>query len=143
MFDLLQKLAVYREKYYNLMTDRYANWDRLNKDMIVLCVALNFLNLFIRSHILALIAALFFFAPVFRVFSKNIDRREDENTKYFQKRKAFMEWLKIMYKRIAEIKTHRYYRCKNCDAYIRVPYKKGSHTIDCPKCGKEFKVKML
>lgn len=142
MFDLLQKLAVYREKYYNLMVGRYADWDRLNKDLLVLCVALNFLNLFIRSHLLAIIAALFFFASVFRVFSKNIDKREDENTVYCQKRRRFVEWFRIMYKRIAEIKTHRYYKCKNCDAYIRVPYKKGEHTIDCPKCGKEFKVKI-
>jgi len=142
VLDLLQKLAVYREKYYNLMVGRYALWDRLNKDMLIFCVALNFINLFIGSWIVRTVAALLFLAPIFRVFSKNIDKREDENTNYCKKRKGVVEWFKIMYKRISEIKTHRYYKCKNCDSYIRVPYKKGEHTIDCPKCGKEFKVKI-
>ena len=143
MYGLLQKLAVIREKYYNIMVGRYAVWDTLNKDILIFCVAVNFINLFIGSLILRTVSAVFFLAAVFRVFSKNILKREIENRKYRKFHDDTVQWFKIMYKRAAEIKTHRYYKCKNCSAYIRVPYKKGEHTLDCPKCGKEFKVKIL
>ena len=38
-------------------------------------------------------------------------------------------------------KTHVFKKCPQCKAMIRLPKRKGSHEVICPKCGREFKIK--
>ena len=42
----------------------------------------------------------------------------------------------------ADRKTHRYRTCPHCKATVRLRYKKGNHTVCCPKCRKDFNVKI-
>ncbi len=66
----------------------------------------------------------------FRMFSRNIPKRYEENRK-FQKKFQFLS-------RAAGDRTHRYYRCPSCGQTIRVPKGKGKIEITCPKCHKTF-----
>ena len=34
-----------------------------------------------------------------------------------------------------------YKKCPKCKQKIRLPLKKGEHTVKCPKCGNRFDVK--
>lgn len=140
---MLEKFNEIKEKYDKLMTGRYGAFDTLNKDMIIVCLVIGFLNLFIRSLIIRVLSPALIVLVVLRLFSTNEVKRITENRKYMEFKEKSKEFLKIQYQRVKEYKTHRYYKCKNCSSYIRVPAKKGKHTIDCPKCGKEFGVKIL
>ncbi len=140
---MLEKFNEIKEKYDKLMTGRYGVFDTLNKDMIIVCLVIGFLNLFIRSLIIRVLSPALIVLVVLRLFSTNEVKRITENRKYMEFKEKSKEFLKIQYQRVKEYKTHRYYKCKNCSSYIRVPAKKGKHTIDCPKCGKEFGVKIL
>ena len=140
---MLEKFNEIKEKYDKLMTGRYRVFDTLNKDMIIVCLVIGFLNLFIRSLIIRVLSPALIVLVVLRLFSTNEVKRITENRKYMEFKEKSKEFLKIQYQRVKEYKTHRYYKCKNCSSYIRVPAKKGKHTIDCPKCGKEFEVKIL
>ena len=140
---MLEKFNEIKEKYDKLMTGRYGVFDTLNKDMIIVCLVIGFLNLFIRSLIIRVLSPALIVLVVLRLFSTNEVKRITENIKYMEFKEKSKEFLKIQYQRVKEYKTHRYYKCKNCSSYIRVPAKKGKHTIDCPKCGKEFEVKIL
>ena len=140
---MLEKFNEIKEKYDKLMTGRYGVFDTLNKDMIIVCLVIGFLNLFIRSLIIRVLSPALIVLVVLRLFSTNEVKRITENRKYMEFKEKSKEFLKIQYQRVKEYKTHRYYKCKNCSSYIRVPAKKGKHTIDCPKCGKEFEVKIL
>lgn len=81
----------------------------------------------------ALGLALMAFA-VFRFLSKNYDKRYAELRAYqniISKPKAFLNLAKNKWR---DRKTHRYYKCKNCKATLRVPKGRGKIEITCPKC---------
>ncbi len=139
---MLEKLLMLKQTYDRIMGDRYGKLDTLNKDLLIVWLAIGFLNLFFRNILVGFIVPVFLLAAAFRFMSTNTVKRLSENRKYVAFRENVIEFFKIQYKRIAEYKTHRYYKCKNCKAYIRVPAKKGKHTIECPKCGKEFDVRV-
>ncbi len=40
-------------------------------------------------------------------------------------------------------KTHKYVKCKNCGATLRLKRRKGTHTATCPKCKGIVKVRSL
>ncbi|MFR2916862.1 MAG: hypothetical protein ACLTKQ_08005 [Acutalibacteraceae bacterium] len=37
-------------------------------------------------------------------------------------------------------KTHVFKKCPGCKAVLRLPRKKGKHTVNCPHCHKNFTV---
>lgn len=132
-----------RLKYEKLMCGRNGI-DKIGLDAVMLWLIISVFNtILFRSRVVSLIALLLPIYALFRMLSKNTDKRRDENLKYLRFRTKAIEFFKVQFRRIKEIKTHRYYRCKNCSSYLRVKRKKGVHTVCCPKCGKEFKVKII
>ena len=47
-----------------------------------------------------------------------------------------------LYKQQKNDKCHVYRKCPNCKAVLRLPNKVGKHTTVCPRCNKEFKVRV-
>ena len=74
----------------------------------------------------------------FRILSKNIRKRYEENQKYLQMtekiRMRFQREKNLMQQR----KTHHIYTCPSCGQKIRIPKGKGKIEIDCPKCHTKF-----
>ena len=80
---------------------------------------------------------------LFRVFSRNIYKRRKENEiflGFFRKIKSFFVLQKD---RIRDIKKIRYRKCPHCKAMLRLPPKKGKHSVKCPRCGKSFDVRVI
>ena len=76
---------------------------------------------------------------LFRIFSKNLPRRREENQRFlnwFRKAKGNAAGAKA---RRAD-KDHKYFTCK-CGAVCRVPAGKGKIVITCPKCGQKINAK--
>lgn len=137
----MQYLNELRLKYMKLMNGKYG-LDKLCIDMLVLWLIVGVVNTFIRSRIVTLVALILPILAALRMFSKDIAKRSKENMQYSKIKSKTIEFFKLQYRKLKEIKTHRYYKCKNCDSQLRVRRKKGEHTVCCPKCGKEFKVKI-
>lgn len=74
----------------------------------------------------------------FRVFSKNIYARRRENEKFT------VLFGKV--KRLLRVKKPDPYfvfrKCPSCKTNLRLPRRVGTHTAVCPKCKREFKVKV-
>ena len=76
---------------------------------------------------------------LFRMFSKNLPKRREENQK-------FMSWFWKQKNNAAGAKArradkdHKYFTCK-CGAICRVPVGKGKIVITCPKCGASINAK--
>lgn len=124
----------------NFMYGRYG-LDELGKVNIFLWLILAFINIFVRSKIIYIIYFVLCLLCLFRMMSKNTVARSAENRKFiklFGKVKGDVETKKSH----ASDKTHKYIRCKICGANLRVSRKKGKHTVKCPKCGKEFGVRI-
>ena len=75
---------------------------------------------------------------VFRTLSKNTSKRAAENYAYFKyKNKVLSRW-KGLKTRWQDRKVHRYFRCPQCRATVRVPKGKGKIRITCPHCKNQF-----
>ena len=136
-----EKYDKYREKYDKLMAGRHG-FDTLCRDLLVIWIVIGFLNGFIRSRIVSIASLLLPLFSLLRAFSTNTVKRSAESRKYKKMRDDVFEFFKISYRKIKERKTHKYYKCKNCSSYLRVKRKPGEHTVVCPKCGKEIRVKI-
>jgi len=78
-----------------------------------------------------------------RLMSKNHVARARENRIFLKFINPIKAFFTTNFVRIRDIRTKRYRTCKNCKAVLRLPIKKGTHNVRCPKCSKEFKVKIL
>lgn len=63
---------------------------------------------------------------LFRMFSRNIYKRQREN------RRLLNFWTRL------RDRKNRYFRCPNCKQTVRVPRHRGKINIRCPKCGEKF-----
>lgn len=140
-------------KIISFMYGRYGN-DSLNMALGVLWLICNIINtVFIRSFWIQLITNLIIVLIIFRVLSRNIDKRKRENEiflYYYDRVKPvivkikpiankLVGWFKLQIRKFQDRKTHRYIKCPYCKATIRVPFRKGKHTLNCPKCTVDFK----
>ena len=108
--------------------------DHLGLFMIWAAIALNIVNIFIQSDIPYLIvstaATVLTVWALFRMFSKNLQKRRAENARFLQK----VWWpVKGKLQRLKD-KDHKYFTCPNCRTVCRVPKGKGKIVITCPKC---------
>ena len=124
------------------MYGRYGG-DVLSKDLLVLSFILLIVANFLPKSlaILEVIAYIPMIICIFRIFSRNIYKRQQENYKYLKIRNPAMLWIKQKINRISNLKTHKYFKCPNCKQKLRVPRRQGKISITCPKCKTSFKAK--
>ena len=74
---------------------------------------------------------------LFRMFSRNLYKRQAENQKWLQARSRRRSAASAAKARRAD-KDHKYFTCRQCKAICRVPVGRGKVIITCPKCGAEI-----
>ena len=92
-------------------------------------------------RILSLIAYIPLIFYIFRTFSKNIFKRQQEYYKYLAFKNSSLSKIRKYKNRIQGSKTHKYFKCPNCGQELRVPKGNGKITVTCPKCKTSFKAK--
>ncbi len=132
----------FRQKFMNFMYGRNGT-DALAIASVVLYLILAFINMFVRSAILSAIELLPLIYAFFRMFSKNTFKRRAENQKFLSVWSKFTPHLILMRDRFKERKTSRFRTCPHCKAVLRLPIKKGSHEVRCPRCNEKFKVRVI
>ena len=130
----------FKEKLTSFMRSRYGfgsgRADRINLCLVVLYFVIGIVNIFVRNLIATYILSAVSIAAVayliFRMFSRNISARRAENDSFC-----------LFFRRIKDIGKARYRKCPNCRATLRLPKKRGSHTVCCPRCRQRFDVRIL
>jgi len=74
----------------------------------------------------------------FRIFSRDIQKRYEENQKYLAMTSKFRLRFNKEKNLMKQRKTHHIYNCPGCGQKIRIPKGKGKIEIDCPKCHTKF-----
>ena len=97
----------------------------------------NKVTLIVGSVLVTLSWALLIYS-LFRTFSKRTQARAAENYRYFVCKNKVLGWFRRGKARWQDRKTHRYFRCPQCRATVRVPKGKGKIRITCPKCRHQF-----
>ena len=148
-------------KYAEFMRGRNGT-DELYLATIAVYLLLIVINVFVRSRILSAVAWVVFILALFRFFSKDTYRRQAENQKFLQivdkiknfsfkrdpyevkhkKKSKLKKKIDAFKMRFRDRKTHVFKKCPGCGAVIRLPKRKGEHTVCCPRCSKDFKVKI-
>lgn len=131
-----------REKLQRFMMGRYGG-DELGRTLNVTGLILLMIAIFLRKipflYSLCYFGALLLMAYViYRMFSKNVSKRYEENQKYRNFRYRIAVKKDAYKKRFAQRKTHRFYKCPACKQTVRVPRGRGKICITCPKCKHEF-----
>lgn len=130
----------FRYKLMHFMSGRNGP-DELFAVMLVLSVCLSAANVFVRSLILQAAVYIILLAVLFRCFSRNIERRRNENNRFLSAM-SFFKRKRSFYRQKKADKCHIYKKCPYCGAVLRLPRRIGVHTTVCPKCGREFTVKV-
>ena len=114
--------------------------DAFGRALLWVYLAVALASIFFRP--LYILATVLMVWMVFRILSKNIYKRQQENLKYLKLAGKVKGFLTLQKNKARDRKTHRYRKCPYCKAILRLPNKKGKHTVCCPKCKKDFKVKI-
>ena len=117
--------------------------DQLYYALLVTYVVLLIINSIVdKNTVLSILMCLVIVYAVFRVMSRNHLKRQRENETYLRLIRPFKTFFTLNFKRLRDIRSKRYRVCKKCHAVIRLPIKKGTHGVICPKCHNKFNVKI-
>ena len=129
------------EKIYRFMQGRNGP-DALYNFISAISIILMLINVFANSLIITLLYISAFAYSIFRVLSKNVYKRRAENAKYIKLRGAFFDFFKLLASKWRDRKTYIYKKCPACKKTLRLPKRKGEHTVKCPCCGNRFDIKL-
>ena len=132
----------FREKLIRFGLGRYGT-DELYYALFALCLILFLVAALTRSYLFSVLQLMPLFLMVFRSFSRNIPARRRENAVFLRIWNPIKSWFVLQKDRIRDRKTARYRVCPECRAMIKLPVKKGKHTVPCPKCGKRFETRIF
>lgn len=120
-----------------LMTGRYGV-DQLSIALLISYLPFSLTAEILRVNWLNLIALALLVVCYFRIFSRNIAKRREENRKFLIWWYPFKNWFNHLFYRIKDRKGHRYFKCPSCQQQVRVPKGKGNIRITCPRCKIQF-----
>ena len=126
-----------RNKFYQFMEGRNGA-DQLGRFVSYIALGLIVLNLFLRLHVLWLLGLLALAYSYFRMFSRNVYRRREENGKFLQWQYRCTTAVKNWLDRQKQRKDFAFFRCPGCHVMLRVPRGKGKILVTCRKCGNAF-----
>lgn len=78
---------------------------------------------------------------LFRMFSRNVSKRAEENRKYLSIRYNLKTNVSQFLVRMKNSRKYRYFRCPECKSRLRLPRKVGEVTVTCSKCAHQFRQK--
>lgn len=74
----------------------------------------------------------------YRMFSRNIYKRQQENQWYLTRTDGLRRKLRLKKDQFRQRQDYKFFTCPQCSTTVRVPKGKGTITITCPKCRNKF-----
>ena len=120
--------------------------DQLGLCIIWTAIVLDLISMLVKkngiiSSIIGLVTTVMVLWALFRVFSRNLEKRRAENAAFLQKIWWPIKRKLSSGKQQRMDKEHKYFTCPNCKTVCRVPVGKGKIVIACPKCRHEIRGK--
>lgn len=131
----------FRERIARFMAGRYGI-DSLYYFLLGICFILIVINLFASSYIISIIETALFVYALYRVMSRNIYKRQQENERFIKLTRKPKGFINLQKCKNRDRKTHVYKKCPSCRNNLRLPREKGKHTVVCPCCKHRFDVRI-
>ena len=126
-----------KERMQRFMAGRYGN-DQLNQFIFIVAIISMVLEIITRQSLFYTLTLVLLILAYVRVFSRNINRRYEENMKFLQKKDAILNKFRRQKYYAAQRRNFHIYTCPQCKQKIRIPKGKGKISITCPKCRTSF-----
>ena len=131
-----------KDKFYRFMQGRYGV-DQFAKFTMGVALVSIVLAIFVNTgsyagsllDMLGLVAIVYTY---FRIFSRNISKRAQENQKYLSATAKLRQRLNKEKNMMKQRKDYHIYTCPSCGQKVRIPRGKGKIEISCPKCHSKF-----
>lgn len=120
-------------KLNSFMYGRYGS-DELNRFLLIVSLVIWFLSFFPYMYFLGVFALAIILWTNIRMFSRNYYARRKELDFYLKYKNKIKSSFSLKKQKFQNRKTHKYYKCENCKANLRVPKGRGKIEITCPKC---------
>ena len=127
----------FTEKLRQFLYGRYGA-DTLGYTLIGTALILSLLAAITRQPLLDLLGTVLLVISLYRTFSRQIVRRQQENFWFLSQIRKIRNWWQSLSNQFAQRKTHRFFRCPRCGQKVRVPKGRGKIVITCPVCRDEF-----
>lgn len=130
-------------KLRNFMSGRNGV-DKLTYGLLVVYGIIAAVRIFFKYYsvvfvIISVIQYAFLGYIVFRVLSKNLQKRYSENFAFEKLLNAWKPYFDRLKYRWQFRNTHRFRVCRHCGEFLRLKKGRGLRQINCPKCGNELK----
>lgn len=112
--------------------------DRFSRIIILFSLIIALIVSLTRSSLFLWLSYIPLFYALFRILSRDTQKRARENYIYSEIIRRIKVRAKNARLLLVGTKTHKFYRCKGCGQMIRIPRGKGKISISCPKCRREF-----
>ena len=156
------------QRFRQFMVGRYGS-DNLSRFMLATAFLMMILNPFFGSKtwIFSVLVWLLLILVYLRMFSRNVQARYNENTRYLMIKERFLGFFRGKRNnsnsydsgygsyaggtyqgtgntaktggRYRSDAEHRIFRCPKCSQRVRVPRGRGMIEITCPRCGNSFR----
>ena len=135
--SFLQRL---KESLARFMTGRHGP-DNLGMFTLIAGLACSILGSLTGLALLSLIGMALYVWTLFRMFSKNNEKRWEENRKYIELSSNWKTKASQFIKRMKNRRDYKYFKCPICKVLLRSKRGSGEKDIICVRCGHEFKQK--
>ncbi len=126
-----------RYRFSKFMQGRYGV-DSLSRFLSIVLLVIIILGMFIRIPLSGTITLVILVILYWRMFSRNISKRYEENQKFLQIRDKLLGRFSDFGSNMSQMKDYHIYKCPRCNQKIRIPRGKGHIMVRCPRCGYEF-----
>lgn len=108
--------------------------DQLNRFLLIIFIGLSVIYMFTKNIYINGISLVLLVFLYYRIFSKNISKRYEENRKFLNLVNPYRKKFNSTITRLKNMKDYKYFKCPSCDKSLRVPKGKGMIKITCPNC---------
>ena len=126
-----------KERMQRFMAGRYGN-DQLNQFIFIVAIISMVLEIIKRQSLFYTLTLVLLILAYVRVFSRNINKRYEENMMFLQRKDAILNKFRKQKYYAAQRRNYHIYTCPQCKQKIRIPKGKGKISITCPKCRTSF-----
>ena len=127
-----------RQALATFMTGRHGA-DNLGMFTLIAGIVFTILGNFVP--VLSFLGTALYIITLFRMFSRNHDKRTAENQKYIELTSNWKTKIRQFFKRIKNSRDYKFFRCPNCKILLRAKRGSGEREINCVRCGFQFKKK--
>lgn len=126
-----------KQSFRGLMAGRHGA-DQYSMMLMWLGLALYLLGSIFGIAILLILGFACYCYTIFRMFSRNNEKRNEENRRYLAKTAQVKTKWKQSRSRFAHRKEYKYFKCPGCKAWLRLPHGAGVVTVTCSRCHNNF-----